>query len=470
MSLSKDKVFTGKRAVLIGLGTRTHVSLARYLVRRGAAVTISDAKQEERLREEIALLGDLPVRLSLGGHRAEDVLDADVIFVTPGAPRELPVLVEAQKRGIPISSEIELLLEICPASVVGITGSSGKTTTTTLVGEILKADGRKVMVGGNIGVPLIERIDEMDTETWVALELSSFQLEYARKSPKIAAILNVTPNHLDRHHTLENYLEAKKNIIHYQGPADYAVFNLDDPASCGVASEAIGRVLLFSRQSEVREGAYLRDGTIHVRLGGLDREVCQVGELKLPGEHNVENALAAAAISTAAGALPKSIAAVLTSFAGVEHRLELVREIDGIKFYNDSIATSPERAIAGLLSFEQQVILIAGGKSKHLPLDELIRTMRRKVKYLVLASELGLEIEQALAGADEDGVIPRCHFATLGEAALKAAEVARPGDIVLMSPGGTSFDEFKDFEERGQYFKKLVQALSGKAPGEDDQK
>ena len=455
--------FLDKRVTLIGLGTRTHVNLARYLVKQGARVTISDAKPADQLSQEISLLEDLPVTLSLGGHREEDISGADIVYVTPGASRDIPILVEAQRRGIPISSEIELLFDLCPAPIVGITGSSGKTTTTTLVGEILKADGRNVLVGGNIGIPLIDKIDEIGDETWVVLELSSFQLEYLKKSPHIAAVLNVTPNHLDRHHTFENYVEAKKNIIRYQTAADYAILNLDDPASCDMVPDVAGRTLLFSRQSEVREGAYRRDEEIFVRIGGLERKICGIGELKLRGQHNIENALAAAAITTAARAVPRSIAQVLTSFTGVEHRLEPVREIDGVKFFNDSIATSPERAIAGLLSFDEPLVLVAGGMSKHLPLEEFARVIQRKVKYLVLVGGLGKEIDEAMSRIDADSSIPRIHFPNLKDGILKAAEVATAGDVVLLSPGGTSFDEFKDFEHRGRYFKDIVNKLPTKA-------
>ncbi|MBI2953128.1 MAG: UDP-N-acetylmuramoyl-L-alanine--D-glutamate ligase [Chloroflexi bacterium] len=453
----------GKRVTLIGLGTRTHVSLARFLVGRGALVTISDVKPAEKLAEEIALLGDLPVRLSLGGHQEDDVLGADLVFVTPGASREIPVLVEARRRGILLSSEIELLFELCRAQTVGITGSSGKTTTTTLVGEILKAEGRGVLVGGNIGIPLIDRIDEMDEEMSVVLELSSFQLEYLKKSPRVAAVLNVTPNHLDRHHTFESYVEAKKNIVRYQRSADYAILNLDNPASCKMAPDVVGRTLFFSRQSEVREGAFIRDRQIFVRLSGLERSICGLDDLKLRGQHNVENALAAAAIAMAARAMPKSIAQVLTTFTGVEHRLEPVREIDGVRFFNDSIATSPERALAGLLSFDEPVVLIAGGLSKHLPLDDLVQAIAREVKHLVLVGELGDEIEQTMRGLGSNVNVPRSHSPSLADAVVRAAEVAAAGDVVLLSPGGTSFDEFKDFEHRGRRFKEIVNQLPSKA-------
>ncbi|MCL5958862.1 MAG: UDP-N-acetylmuramoyl-L-alanine--D-glutamate ligase [Chloroflexi bacterium] len=451
--------FSGKRATLVGLA-RTNISLARFLVDQGADVTFSEMKTEDELKPEIEALQGLPVRLSLGGHRDQDILGADVIFVTPGASRSIPCLVRAQDRGIPISSEIELLFELCPAPIIGITGSSGKTTTTTLVGEILKADGRHVLVGGNIGTPLIDRLDEIGADSWVVLELSSFQLEYMARSPRIAAVTNITPNHLDRHATFEAYVEAKKNIVRFQRPGDCAVLNLDDPESCGLAPDAAGGVLFFSRFSEVREGAFLRDDAILVRYMGLERTICTVAELGLRGKHNVENALAAAATSTAAGAKPSSIAAVLTSFTGVEHRLELVREVGGAKFYNDSIATTPERTIAGLRSFDEPIVLIAGGKSKHLPLDTLVEEIGSRVRVLILMGELGHEIDEAIGAGKVSNSPERHWFPTMAEAIARAIQVAAPDDVVLLSPGGTSFDEFRDFEDRGNRFKQLVREAS----------
>jgi len=453
--------YSGKRATLIGLA-RTNISLARFLVRQGAEVTFSDRKTREELSPEISLVGDLPVRLSLGGHHDADILGADVIFVTPGAPRSLPSLALAKAKGIPISSEIELLFELCPAPIIGITGSSGKTTTTTLVGEMLRADGRHVLVGGNIGTPLIDRLDELGAESWVVLELSSFQLEFMARSPRIAVVTNITPNHLDRHGTFEAYVEAKKNILRFQKAVDCAVLNLDDPASCALAPDAPGKVVFFSRLSEVREGAFLRDDAIVIRMAGIERPVATVGKLGLRGLHNVENALAAASAATAAWARPSSITATLTSFTGVEHRLELVHEHSGVKFYNDSIATTPERTIAGLRSFDEPIVLIAGGKSKHLPLEKMIEEMRDRVRYLVLMGELGREIEQAIDASKLDNVPPRSWFPTMVEAVAKAIEVAAPGDVVLLSPGGTSFDEFRDFEDRGNRFKQVVRQLTSR--------
>ena len=378
--------FTGKRATLIGLGTRTHVSLARFLVSRGAEVTISDVKPAEKLEEEIRLLGDLPVRMSLGGHRDEDVVSADVVFVTPGASRDLPCLVATSERGIPIRSEIELLFHLCESPIVAITGSSGKTTTTTLTGEILKAQGRRVFVGGNIGMPLIDRLDEIGLDSVVVLELSSFQLEHMTDSPHVAAILNVTPNHLDRHVTMENYANAKKNIILYQKPDDYAILGVDDPIAGSLWPECRGNRLGFSLEREVESGGFLWSDELLLRYGGREELVCRTGDVKLRGRHNLYNVLAAAAISAAAGADTDSIRQVVTTFTGVEHRLELVREIRGARYYNDSIATAPERTLAALNAYDEPIVLIFGGKSKHLPMEKLIEKVNEKVRALVLMS------------------------------------------------------------------------------------
>lgn len=449
----------GKKATLIGLGTRTHVALARFLVQCGVEVTISDAKPAEKLTLEMGLLGDLPVKLSLGGHFPADILGADIVFVTPGASRDLPVLQEAVARGIPLSSEIELLFRLCPASICAITGSSGKTTTTTLVGEMLMSDGRRTFVGGNIGTPLIEQLDDMRADHWVVLELSSFQLEHMNQSPRVAAVLNITPNHLDRHGTMENYVAAKKNIVLHQKPTDWAVLGADDPQAYGLAADCPGRVALFSARREVKEGVWLKGATIMLRLDGADSEVCERSDVQLLGDHNVLNVLAATVVSAVAGVDVQSIRGVITSFRGVEHRLELVREHRGAMFYNDSIATAPERTIAALNSFSQPIVLIAGGKSKHLPLDALAERIAAKVRFLILMGELGEEIEEAVRSAPGGDAIPIVRCSSLQEAVSKAGEVATAGDVVLLSPGGTSFDLFRDFEDRGRQFKAMVSAL-----------
>lgn len=307
---------------------------------------------------------------------------------------------------------------------------------------------------------MIDRLDEMDPRTFVVLELSSFQLEYMSKSPIIAAILNVTPNHLDRHGTFESYAAAKQNIIAFQGPDDHAVLNQDDEATIPLAGRTRAKVLLFSRRQKVSEGACLSGDKLVLRLNGRETAICSAREVRLLGMHNQENALAASAVASAAGADVSSIRKVLTTFSGVEHRLEPVREIAGVVFYNDSIATSPERALAGIMALERPILLIAGGKSKHLPLDRMVAAIVQKVRHIVLMGELGREIEEELRSTP--GILPPItHCDTLAEAVKVSSRVARAGDAVLLSPGGTSFDLFRDFEDRGRQFKELVRSLPG---------
>ena len=456
MELAKD--LAHKKVTLIGLGARTHVALARYLVRRGAQVTISDRKPAVQLQREIELLGDLPVRLSLGANRVEDALGADIVFVTPGAPRDIPMVVAARERGIPIASEIELLFEVCPAPIVGLTGSSGKSTTTTLVGEILKAAGRRVWVGGNLGIPLIDRVEEMTPDDWVVLELSSFQLEAMERSPHVAAILNITPNHLDRHPSMEHYAEAKRNIIRFQGPADWAVLGYANEITREYGRTCTARRLYFGVDPIEGEGAFTAEGAVWLRLNGRTDAVVDLADIQLRGRHNMENVAAAVAVAAAAGVESPAMRRAVAAFRGIEHRLEPVREVEGVRFYNDSIATAPERTLAALRSFHEPVVLLAGGRDKHLPLDELARAIKERVHTLVLFGEAADLLQAAM---DEVGWPPPAILRCVGlaEAVPLAAAAARPGDVVLLSPAFTSYDQFRDFEERGRVFKALVEAL-----------
>lgn len=456
MDLASD--LKGKKATLIGLGTRTNVSLARFLVRRGAEVTISDRKPAEQLQQEIALLADLPVRLSLGGNRPEDTVTADVVFITPGAPRDIPAVAAAIERGVPVSSEIELLFELCPAPIVGITGSSGKSTTTTLVGEILKAAGRRVYVGGNLGTPLIERVEEMTADDWVVLELSSFQLEAMRRSPQVAAILNITPNHLDRHPSMEHYAESKRNIIRFQGPDEWTILGHANDITREYGRALISRRLYFGVDPVEGDGAFTGAGAVLLRCEGETERVIPLEEIQLRGRHNLENVTAAVAITAAAGVDVESMRRAIANFRGIEHRIELVRAIDGVRFYNDSIATAPERTLAALRAFHEPIVLLAGGRDKHLPLEELAATIKERVHTLVLFGEGADLLQRAM---DQVGTPPpdivRCE--NLSQAVPLGAAAARPGDVVLLSPAFTSYDQFRDFEERGRVFKRLVGEL-----------
>jgi UDP-N-acetylmuramoylalanine--D-glutamate ligase len=505
--------FRGQRATVIGLA-REGTALARFLAEGGATVTVSDIKSGEELSEGIEALAGLPIRFVLGGHPTE-ILEADAIFVSPGVPLEVPILAEARKRGIPISSETRLFAQLCSAPIVGITGSSGKTTTTALVSGMLEKAGYRTWVGGNIGQPLIGHLTDIRPEDKVVMELSSFQLEFFAPWPRepatslvlseacpeprqgvegmknlaqgpfaftgrgwsspIAAILNITPNHLDRHPTMGAYIEAKVNILRYQGPGDVAVLGYDNPITRGLINSQFSipdspSVLSFSLRTEVEQGAFVqacpergrRDEKVVLRLGGEEWQICAVADIKLLGQHNVENVLAACAIAGAAGADPQSMAQVATTFAGVEHRLELVRTLRGVRYYNDSIATSPERTVAALHSFEEPIVLLAGGRDKHLPWEEMAQLTLRKVRYLVLFGEAAPIIERAIHNArcamhNAGLAIHRC--GTLEEAVETAAKNAQPGDVVLLAPGGTSFDAFRDFAERGERFRELVEAL-----------
>lgn len=482
------KDLEGLRVTVIGLA-REGVALAEYLARHGATVTASDLKEEGALREGLARLRAWPVRFVLGGHPL-DLLETDLVFVSPGVPGDIPLLQEARRRGVPLSTETRLVCQRASGVVVGITGSSGKTTTTALVGEMLVASGFRTWVGGNIGRPLVGHLDEMQPGDRIVMELSSFQLEYfapveaARSgepvlasvcrpegvSPPVAAILNVTPNHLDRHPSMEAYVEAKRHIYWHQKPGDVVALSAENPITGQMARDLQGggrHVVLFSAEAVLsRPGAYLRpDGWIVLRSGEGEVPVCPAGAMRLLGAHNLRNVLAACAISAQAGATPEAMAHVIRTFPGVPHRLELVRERGGVRWYNDSIATTPERTSAALRAFDVPIVLLAGGRDKHLPWEEMAVLCWQKARALVLFGEAAPLIERVVRQMAEEqphlaarGMsIVRC--TTLDEAVQRAAQVAQPGDVVLLSPGGTSFDAYRDYEERGAHFRALVRAL-----------
>ena len=455
--------YVGRRVVMLGLA-RQGVALARYLAEAGAHVIVTDQKPAELLEAPMAALSDLPVEYVLGGH-PESVLDgADLLCLTGGAPVSLPLAQAAVARGIPLSNDLQIFLENVPQGVrvIGITGSSGKTTTTTLVGRISGAAdaerGTRTFVGGNIGRPLIADLAWLQRGDTVVMELSSFQLEIMTCSPHVAAVLNVTPNHLDRHGSLEAYTAAKARILTHQGHGDMAVLGRDDPGASGLAPLVRGKTVYFSADGSVDEGAFLDGEALMVRSGGQTEIAAARSDIALRGRHNLLNALAACAIGQAAGLPPAAMRAGLAGFAGVEHRLELVRERGGVRWYNDSIATAPERVIAALHSFDEPMVLLLGGRDKHLPWDELARLVNERVKAAVLFGEAGPLIEAALAAAGMPaGRRPR--FASLAEALPSAAAAAAPGDVVVLAPGCTAFDEFHDFAERGERFREWVQQL-----------
>lgn len=469
----------GKSVVILGLA-RQGMALARFFTTQGARVTVSDQKPASALTEALAALKGLPIRYVLGGH-PESLLDhCDLLCLSGGVPTDLPIVQAARERGIPLSNDTQLTLERSLAPVIGITGSAGKTTTTTLVGEILRAAGMTVHVGGNIGTPLIDRLEDVAPTDWLVLEMSSFQLELCTLSPHIAAILNVTPNHLDRHPSMNHYMAAKANILRWQRAEDVAVLGVDDeitgawwrlgkvdiPAGRGqpaLAFPLAARRVGFSGHQDVPHGAFTRDGWIIWRAGDVEEMVLPITDIRLRGWHNVLNILAACAIAGAAGAPAWAMAQAVRSFRGVAHRLEVVRERDGVMWVNDSIATAPERAIAALRSFEEPIVLLAGGRDKKLPWDAFAREVHRRVRYLICFGEAGPMIArqvQSQAMRVTDGRLREVSVCDGLEAAVRlAARVARPGEVVLLSPGGTSFDAYRDFAERGEHFRRLVQDL-----------
>ncbi len=454
----------GTKVAVVGMGL-SNVPLARYLVSKGASVTGFDRKPAGEIRAAYDELSRLGVKFSLGPGYLDALKGFEYVFLTPGMKKDLPEIVAARDSGAEISSETRLFFQMCKATIVGITGSAGKTTTTTLTGEFLKREGsREVWVGGNIGNPLIEKVEEIPGDAIVVMELSSFQLQTVDRSPDVSIITNISPNHLDLHSSMDEYVEAKKNIFRFQRGGDVAILNADNPVTAGMAGDCPANVLTFSRRTSAT-GAYVEGGNIvlgfDVRGSGGRRTVIPVDEIRIPGLHNVENALAASTAAACLGAGPATIAGVLRTFPGVEHRLELVRVKDGVTFYNDSIATAPDRTIAALNTIRGPKALILGGYDKHLPFDELGREVVETVEVVVTVGATAEKIEAAIAGAAaKAGKGPRVtRCSTLAEAVRTAAEQARPGYSVLLSPACASYDMFRNFEERGRLFKELVARL-----------
>ena len=445
---------------VLGLGIEG-TDLVRYLASLGATVTVSDTKSPEALASRIRQIDDLPVQFSLGEHRTEDIASAEMVFVSQGIPLDLPALEEARTRGVPISSMTRLFLELCPVPVIGITGSSGKTTTTALVDAMFTAAGRKHVVGGNIGVGLLGLLDEITPDAWVVLEMSHTQLETIERSPHIACVLNVTPNHLDRY-GWDEYVALKLRILQFQTKDDTAILNLDDEVASTFSTEAPGQVAWFSsRRAPSGSAAFVRDDAIFWRQNAVETRIIGVKEIPLRGAHNVANVLAAVTVAGVVGLDFGAVAQAVRSFEPVPHRLELVAEAGGVSYYNDSIATTPERTLAGTRSFQEPLVLLLGGREKHLPLEEFAQEVVERCRAAVCFGEAGPLFEEALryaaGGADEPAIVL---VETLAEAVAQAAQLAQAGDIVLLSPGCASYDAYENFEERGEDFRRIVQELT----------
>jgi UDP-N-acetylmuramoylalanine--D-glutamate ligase len=457
------KDWNGERILILG-AARQGLALARWLSVHGARVTLSDMRGEEELRPAKASLSAFGISWALGGHPLELLDSTDVLCLSGGIPLTLPIVAGAVSRGIPLSNDSQIFMEAVPCRTVGITGSAGKTTTTTLVGNMAKlAFGKKAYVGGNIGDPLINYVDDMQADDLAVLELSSFQLEQMTISPNVAAILNVTPNHLDRHGTMEAYTAAKARILEFQSQADAAVLGRDDKGAWSLRDKVRGKLFTFSMDDldEGLDGSYLHDGLLNLRDGNAYLPLLLRERIQLRGDHNVQNVLAAFAIGHAAGLPLDAMLEAVEEFRGVPHRLELVRELNGARWYNDSIATAPERSMAAVRAFEEPIVLLLGGRDKDLPWEDLVRLADERVDHLVLFGEAAEKIQKTVAGfGSGERRFSVTRAGGLQEAVCKAAEIAEPGDVVLLAPGGTSFDEFKDFEERGERFRTWVQGLS----------
>lgn len=451
----------GKRVTVMGLGLfGGGVGVARFLARQGAIVTATDLKDAAALAESLAKLDGFPITYHLGGHEAADFTDADLVVVNPAVPDDSPFLALARAAGVPLETEINLFFKLCPAPIVGVTGSNGKSTAASLAAHLLGAGPRRVWLGGNIGRSLLEELSDIRPEDLVVLELSSFQLERLEPtglSPAVAIVLNLRPNHLDRHGTMERYARAKQPILRHQRPGDAALLNADCPIVSTWAAIGAGRKLFFSTQAPVQRGAWLDGDQALWRDGGEPLPLFRRSDLALRGRHNAANALAAAGAAVLCGVAPRAIAPRLVTFRALEHRLEFVRTLDGVDYYNDSKATTPEAAIAGLEAFDEPVILIAGGYDKHVPLDEFGRVVARRAKAAVLLGATAGQISEAIAAAG--GASTRL-VASLAEAVATARRLAAPGDVVLLSPGCASYDMFANYEQRGALFKQLVMELT----------
>ena len=454
----------GKRVLVVGLG-KSGVASALFLKKHGAKVSVSDTKSGDDLRNEIPLLLDHGIDVETGGHGERTFRGQDLIVVSPGVPVDAPPLVQARSLGESVIGEIELAAQFLPGPIVAITGSNGKTTTTTLTGEILTAAGFPTLVGGNIGTPAISLAERAEKDTVIVLEVSSFQLETIQTfRPKVGVVLNVTPDHLDRHRTFEAYVDAKARLFENQQPIDFAVLNADDPTCVSMAKRTKAQVFEFSRQKEVQHGAWVHDGKILFRDKSGQREMMKVSEIPLKGAHNLENVLAAVCAAALMTCAPEKIRQAVCDFKAVEHRLEFVAKINGVDYYNDSKATNVDATIKALESFPANIHLILGGKDKGSDYTVLNDLLRQRVKRVYTIGAAAAKIEsQIVSSSFKTGGPEVVHAETLENAIRKANAVAQPGDVVLLAPACASFDQFKNYEQRGKVFKEVVDELASKS-------
>jgi UDP-N-acetylmuramoylalanine--D-glutamate ligase len=448
-----------KRVLVVGLG-KSGVASALFLKAHGARVTVSDTKSGDELRDEIPALLDHGINVETGGHGERTFREQDLIVVSPGVPADAPPLQKARSLGETVVGEIELAAQFLSGPIVAITGSNGKTTTTTLTGELLTAGGLPTLVGGNIGTPAISLVERAKRESVIVLEVSSFQLETIQTfHPKISVVLNVTPDHLDRHRTLQAYVDAKARIFENQRGDDFAVLNADDPTCVQMATRTRAQVFWFSRQKEVKQGAWVHDGGILFRDGTKQHEIMLAAEIPLKGAHNLENVLAAVCCGALMGCTAEKIRQAVREFKAVEHRLEFVATIRGVDYYNDSKATNVDATVKALESFPGNVHLILGGKDKGSDYSVLNDLLRQRVKRVYTIGAAAPKIESQIISSKNGGP-GIVHAETLENAVRKANASAEPGDVVLLAPACASFDQFKSYEHRGQVFKEIVQGLT----------
>ena len=456
--MNKEQFFTsiqGKTVTFCGIG-RSHMPLIRLFQEKGALVSARDKRSLEELGDNGKALQERGVQLILGENYLEDLRE-DIIFRTPGMKYHLPQLEAARKRGAAVTSEMEVFFQLCPCKIYAVTGSDGKTTTTSIIAELLKAQGKTVHLGGNIGKPLLPEIESIQPEDCAVVELSSFQLISMRESPDVAVVTNLSPNHLDVHKDMQEYIDAKKNILLHQGAFSRTVLNAGNEITASFAPQVRGECWMFRRGAPVERGVWCDGETIYVHGQAL----LPISQIRIPGWHNVENYMAAIA-AVWGDVEPETIRRVAETFAGVEHRAEFVRELRGVKYYNDSIATSPTRVISGMLSlFPQKILLIAGGYDKHIPFEPLGPAVCDKVKTLILLGNTAQKIQDAVQAAPQyqEGCPEILRVDNMEQAVAAAAAHAQPGDIVSLSPACAAFDLYPNFEVRGRHYKDIVNGL-----------
>jgi UDP-N-acetylmuramoylalanine--D-glutamate ligase len=458
------KDWAGKHLIIVG-AARQGLALAKFLTARGARVTITDQKDNEDMQGLIQDFKAGEIEWVLGGHPVDLLETADMISLSGGIPLNIPFVEEAIRRTIPLTNDSQVFMDLVPCSVIGITGSAGKTTTTLLIGKMAEHafGSENCWVGGNIGNPLISVVDQIQPDDLAIVELSSFQLELMTTVPQVACILNITPNHLDRHGTMKEYTKAKARILSFQNTSGLAVLNREDPGSWNLNGEVRGQLISFGLKKPETglTGTFLDDDMVSFWDGEKANNLFKQGDVRLRGQHNLMNALAASAVAIGVGLPEKSIRDGIKALAGVEHRLEFVRSFNKADWYNDSIATAPERSIAAINAFQQPLVLLAGGRDKDLPWKDFARLVQERVRYLVLFGEAADLIERIFLGeVGEEQPIPYLKCGSLQEAVEKTAGIVKQGDVVLLSPGGTSFDEFVDFADRGEQYKKWVLELT----------